>query len=223
VFTTSTSTWSYFFGPSAADHSPVDVCSPGREAQPPSAMGRGGENGARDESVGLEKKKGKRANKGDAREARFDFRSGATACVSDDDDPETRRQEMLREVRRAKRLILSDLSISKGEWRKSRLAELPDLLSTKGVQENLDRVHYKGLSVHDFAVVYESGRRPVVIEGLADKWKAKENWKEEQLLRRFAAERFKIGTDDDGYGVSVCVLQSQSVQSERRWIKSRAL
>jgi len=153
-----------------------------------------------------EKKKGKRATKGDGQETRggkIDFRSGSTACVSEDDDPETRRQEMLREVRRAKRLILSDLSISKGEWRKYRLAELPKLLSVEGVVENLDRVYYKKLGVMDFTLKYEKPRKPVVIQGLAAKWPAKVNWRLEELHRRFAAERFKIGTDDDGYGVSV--------------------
>jgi len=50
---------------------------------------------------------------------------------------------------------------------------------------------------------YEKPRKPVVIQGLAAKWPAKVNWRLEELHRRFAAERFKIGTDDDGYGVSV--------------------
>jgi hypothetical protein len=56
--------------------------------------------------------------------------------------------------------------------------------------------------VMEFAAVYEKGRKPVVIEGLPEKWPALKNWTPEELQRRFAAERFKVGTDDDGYAVS---------------------
>ncbi|KAK9861811.1 hypothetical protein WJX84_003667 [Apatococcus fuscideae] len=114
------------------------------------------------------------------------------------------REEYLRAqgklIRAAKRAARSELSVSRGEWRKHGWADT-DVLSIEGVHDNVRRFHASELSRAQFVELFERPRMPTVITGLIEDWPAQERWTEQALLQRFGDHRFKVGSDDDGYGV----------------------
>ena len=50
----------------------------------------------------------------------------------------------------------------------------------------------QNLTVAEFVERFERPRLPVVITGLCDGWKARGNWTEEGLLRRYGEHKFKV-------------------------------
>ena len=48
------------------------------------------------------------------------------------------------------------------------------------------------MTVVEFVERFERPRLPVVITGLCDGWRARENWTEEGLLRRYGEHKFKV-------------------------------
>lgn len=94
-------------------------------------------------------------------------------------------------MRAAKRAARSELSVSGGEWRKRRHAE-STVLSTEGVRDSLERVHGPDLTVREFEERYERPKKPVVITGLSDAWRATTEWTEEKMLQRYGDHRFKV-------------------------------
>lgn len=123
-------------------------------------------------------------------------RNVKTEKIDSEQDPD----EWLRRVRAAKRAARSELSVSGGDWKRRRHAN-SDVLSTTGVTDSLERVHWKDLSAEQFAEKYESKKQPVVITGVCDDWPACAAWTEERLLAKYGDHKFKVGSDDDGYAV----------------------
>lgn len=99
-----------------------------------------------------------------------------------------------RKVRRAKRAVRSELSVSRGEWRKHGYASAPALLSTEGLVDGLPRVDGSALTPREFAEQYERPRRPCVLTGLCDSWHgARGEWAPDRLLQRLGHCKFKVG------------------------------
>lgn len=42
--------------------------------------------------------------------------------------------------------------------------------------DNIERIHVNDLTVEQFIERYESGHKPVIIQGVADKWQANTEW-----------------------------------------------
>lgn len=105
----------------------------------------------------------------------------------------------------AKREARSELSISRGDWRRRRAAASdvtdPAVLDSIPAAEHVPRVHANDLSAEQFVQQYEGPKKPVIIEGLLDGWPASTAWQPARLLQRFSDHRFKVGSDDDGYPV----------------------
>ena len=67
-----------------------------------------------------------------------------------------------------------------------------DVLSTAGLNDVLERVHWKDLTVKEFEERYERPKKPVVITGLCDGWGAGEAWTEQRLLQHYGEHKFKV-------------------------------
>ncbi|KAI7835432.1 hypothetical protein COHA_010678, partial [Chlorella ohadii] len=106
-----------------------------------------------------------------------------------------------RKLRRAKRAARSELSVSKGEWRKWGYASAPGLLETAHLTDGLERVDGSTLTLEQFVQRYEAPRRPVMLTGLCGGWRAAQEWTPDRLLERLGDCKFKVGSDDDGYAV----------------------
>lgn len=98
-----------------------------------------------------------------------------------------------RKVRRAKRAARSELSVSRGEWRKHGYASSPDLLRTEGLPDTLSRLDGSSLSLEEFVERFEAPRQPCVITGLTAGWPAAEAWTPDRLLQRLGECKFKVG------------------------------
>ena len=69
--------------------------------------------------------------------------------------------------------------------------------------DNIERVDYHKCCCEDFELRFEKQRKPCVITGAMDDWPANENWKEDQLIKKYGRRKFKCGEDDDGYPVKM--------------------
>lgn len=98
-----------------------------------------------------------------------------------------------RKVRKAKRAARSELSVSKGEWHKHGYATRPDLLQTAHLVDSLPRVDAASLTPQQFAEQWEKPRRPCMLTGLCDGWRAQEEWAPHRLLARLGHCKFKVG------------------------------
>lgn len=98
-----------------------------------------------------------------------------------------------RKVRRAKRAARSELSVSRGEWRRAGLAADPSLLATSHLVDTLPRVDASSLSLEEFVERYERPRVPAMLTGLCGGWRAAAEWTPERLLERLGDCRFKVG------------------------------
>ena len=67
-----------------------------------------------------------------------------------------------------------------------------NVLSTAGLNDTLERVHWKDLTVEEFEERYERPKKPVIITGLCDGWHAGEAWTEERLLQHYGEHKFKV-------------------------------
>lgn len=102
------------------------------------------------------------------------------------------------QVRKAKRAARSELSVSRGEWRKHGYASSPALLRTHGLVDGLPRVDASSLTAEEFAERYERPRQPVVLTGLCDAWPAAREWTLDRLLQRLGHCKFKVGWGEAG-------------------------
>ena len=128
-----------------------------------------------------------------------------------------------RKVRRAKRAARSELSVSRGEWRKWGFAGEPSLVALEpppgGLQaDGLPLLDGSRLSVEEFVERYERPRRPCVITGLCDGWRAAREWTPDRLLERLGGCKFKVRSCCQGAplraGPSCCVLTGRQAGSE---------
>lgn len=63
------------------------------------------------------------------------------------------------------------------------------------------------MSENDFIDQFEFGSKPVIIQGVADKWPGLQSWRMNALLQRFANSKFKIGESDSGRKLKVTLKQ----------------
>ena len=121
------------------------------------------------------------------------------ALSSDEDELERQR----RKVRKAKRAVRSELSVSQGDWRRRGYA-LSNVLSLDGVVDTLPRVDVRTTTREQFVENFERRRRPCILTHAMDGWPAAHGeraWTLESIRTRFADVRFKVGSDDDGFAV----------------------
>ena len=106
-----------------------------------------------------------------------------------------------KKIRRAKRTARSELSVSKGEWSKHGYADSTHLLSTSHLNDTLPRIDARSITLEEFIERFEKPRLPVVLTHLCDDWAAVKDrkWTADELMKRYANHKFKIGSDDDGY------------------------
>ena len=125
----------------------------------------------------------------------------AEADADDELTPEERRRK---KVRRAKRGVRSELSVSGGDWTRHGYAT-SDLLRSEDVVDSLPRVDVRRVSLSDFVERFEKPRRPCVLTHATDGWPAAPGgcraWSLASLRERFGSHKFKVGSDDDGYAV----------------------
>ena len=81
-----------------------------------------------------------------------------------------------------------------GNYRTRRRHADSDVLSTAGLKDVLERVHWKDLTVKEFEERYERPKQPVVVTGLCDGWHAGEAWTEQRMMQRYGEHKFKVQT-----------------------------
>ena len=62
----------------------------------------------------------------------------------------------------------------------------------------IERVHEKDMSCQDFVNRFERPERPLMIQGLTERWPASKNWTFEALCRNYGNVLFQCGDDDNG-------------------------
>lgn len=75
--------------------------------------------------------------------------------------------------------------------RKKRRHADSSVLSIEGIVDAVPRIHCSSLSPEDFSRSYEVPKRPAVITGLSNNWKARDRWTEEEMLKAYSEHRFK--------------------------------
>ena len=98
-----------------------------------------------------------------------------------------------RKVRRAKRAARSELSVSRGEWRKHGYAASPTLLQAEHLVDTLPRVDAASLTPEEFAQRFELPKLPCMLTGLCEGWRAQQEWTPDRLLQRLGECKFKVG------------------------------
>ena len=133
--------------------------------------------------------------------------SGDDPCaVGVEDGDELTPEELRRKkVRKAKRAVRSELSVSAGDWARRGFAQ-SDVLDVSGVHDDLPRLDVRQPGAEAvFRTQYEVPRVPCVLRHAMDTWPCvsdpQQQWTWESLRCRFADHRFKVGSDDDGYAV----------------------
>lgn len=69
--------------------------------------------------------------------------------------------------------------------------------------DSIERVDYNSLTELEFIQKYEYTSRPVIIQGVADKWAGLTQWKMNKLIERFGESKFKCGESDSGRKLKV--------------------
>jgi len=115
-------------------------------------------------------------------------------------------EQARKRVRRAKRDVRSELSVTGGDWQRGGLAQRPELLAVDAVRDTLPRVDARVVSQAQFAERFEKTRIPCLIINAMEAWPAAaqggdRQWTWPGLRRRLGGHRFKVGSDDDGFAV----------------------
>lgn len=74
-------------------------------------------------------------------------------------------------------------------------------------RDTIERIHVDDLTVEEFIERYEKGSRPVIIQGVVDRWPAHTKWQLDSLLEQYSHGRFKIGESDSGRKLRVTLAE----------------
>lgn len=107
---------------------------------------------------------------------------------------------------RMKRKDRTELHLS--EWRQDRfylrdqfLDEWIDKDLKDGLNYNIGTIHIDDVGVDEFMEKYEVPSVPVIIDGVVDKWPAKDEWSFPKLYAKYGDCKLRVGEDDDGYAL----------------------
>ncbi|TMS38301.1 hypothetical protein L596_005059 [Steinernema carpocapsae] len=89
-------------------------------------------------------------------------------------------------------------------WSVHGLAYIVDMepLATR-YPDNIGRIDGRVVSHAEFAERYEWPRKPTIITGLIDNWRASHKWDFDRLERKYRNQLFKCGEDDSGCSVKL--------------------
>ena len=96
---------------------------------------------------------------------------------------------------------VSELSTTES-WCQEGWAKNYDLSFDK-VDDTVERIHVKDVSLEDFIELYEKPYKPVVIRGAQDEWAATTKWTIDRLAKKYRNQKFKCGEDNEGYSVKM--------------------
>ena len=147
--------------------------------------------------------------------------------------PKNEEEKMKKKIRAAKRGTRSELSVSKGGWTKHGYAyDNANVLNTTNLKSKagiIERISAKEVSPEEFDRRFSLTRTPCIITDAMDHWpcfmktlnsKGKEDnpreWTIDKLQKRFPKDRFKVGSDDDGYAVRMTMTEFQFYCDEER-------
>ena len=126
------------------------------------------------------------------------------AAGSDGGDELSPEELRRKKVRKAKRAVRSELSVSGGDWARRGFAQ-SDVLDVAAVHDDLPRLDVRQPGAEAlFRSQFEVPRVPCVLSHAMDTWPCfggPQKWTWEDLRARFGEHRFKVGSDDDGYAV----------------------
>ena len=149
-------------------------------------------------------------------------------------DPKSEEDKMNKKIRAAKRGTRSELSVSKGGWTKHGYAyDNANVLNTSNLKSKagtIERISAKEVSPEEFDRRFSLTRTPCIITDAMDHWpcfmktlngkKGKEDnpreWTIDKLQKRFPQDRFKVGSDDDGYAVRLTMTEFQFYCDEEK-------
>ena len=178
------------------------------------------------------KKKKKKEKKKKNKESKNDRKNDITSESTTKEE-----EKMQKKIRKAKRGTRSEISVTKGGWTKHGYAyDDANVLNTKNLKSKagvIERISAKEVSQEDFDRRFAFSRTPCIITDAMDHWpcfmkKALNNnnydndndnpreWTIEKLQKRFPNERFKVGSDDDGYAVRLTMSEFQFYCDEEK-------
>jgi histone arginine demethylase JMJD6 len=64
--------------------------------------------------------------------------------------------------------------------------------------DHIERVHENSLSPEEFVRRFERAQRPVMLQGITERWSASKNWTVKNLCRDYGNIKFQCGDDDKG-------------------------
>jgi len=104
-------------------------------------------------------------------------------------------------IREAKKKARPELSTTES-WCQEGWAKSYDLSFDK-VDDTVERIHVKDVSLEDFIELYEKPYKPVVIRGAQDEWGATTKWTIDRMAKKYRNQKFKCGEDNEGYSVKM--------------------
>ena len=111
-----------------------------------------------------------------------------------------RNERVEKKIRAAKRAARSELSVSKGEWRKHGYAEKDILRVDEGIVDALPRVDVRSTSQAEFFQRYEKACRPCVLTHACDEWPAMRRWTLEELKAEYGNTKCVISSLRRAFG-----------------------
>ena len=153
--------------------------------------------------------------------------------LDEEHHPKSEEEKMNKKIRAAKRGTRSELSVSKGGWTKHGYAyDNANVLNTTNLKSKagtIERISAKEVCPDEFNRRFALTRTPCIITDAMNQWpcfmktlnsKSKEEnpreWTIDKLQKRFPKDRFKVGSDDDGYAVRLTMTEFQFYCDEEK-------
>ena len=153
--------------------------------------------------------------------------------LDEEHHPKSEEEKMNKKIRAAKRGTRSELSVSKGGWTKHGYAyDNANVLNTTNLKSKagtIERISVKEVCPDEFNRRFALTRTPCIITDAMNQWpcfmktlnsKSKEEnpreWTIDKLQKRFPKDRFKVGSDDDGYAVRLTMTEFQFYCDEEK-------
>ena len=153
--------------------------------------------------------------------------------LDEEHHPKSEEEKMNKKIRAAKRGTRSELSVSKGGWTKHGYAyDNANVLNTTNLKSKagtIERISAKQVCPDEFNRRFALTRTPCIITDAMNQWpcfmktlnsKSKEEnpreWTIDKLQKRFPKDRFKVGSDDDGYAVRLTMTEFQFYCDEEK-------